>query len=187
MRMVPPLAPSALSRPISLRRCATDTSITFITRMPATARLMAAMPATPRVSAPSSLSKVASIASWVITVTSCSPSWRVWMISVTWRLAGSIASRLRASTRMRNSVLVLNIACASDTGTMASSSVFMPSPLPVDASTPMTRKRRSPTRTNWPSAGSLREQLGAQLRADDHDHASRGSSPRAAGTGPAPS
>ena len=49
--MVPP---SALIRPISGVRCVTDTSITFITRIPATARLIAAMPATPSVSVPSS-------------------------------------------------------------------------------------------------------------------------------------
>ncbi len=47
------------------------------------------------------------------------------------------------------------MASASGTGTMASSSVFMPRPLPVGASTPMTRKRRSPTRTNCPSAVSF--------------------------------
>ena len=64
-----------------------------------------------------------------------------------------MASRLRASTRMRNSVLVLNLASAVAPGTMARSSVLMPSPPPLDASTPMTRKRRSPTRTNCPSAG----------------------------------
>jgi hypothetical protein len=42
-----PVAPSALSRPISPVRWVTATSMTFITRMPATARLIAAMPATP--------------------------------------------------------------------------------------------------------------------------------------------
>ena len=47
-RMVRPVAPRALSSPISAVRWVTATSITFITRMPATARLMAAMPATPR-------------------------------------------------------------------------------------------------------------------------------------------
>ena len=51
-RIAPALAPSALSRPISAVRCVTETSITFITRMPATARLIAAMPATPSVSVP---------------------------------------------------------------------------------------------------------------------------------------
>lgn len=45
-----------------------ETSITFITRMPATARLIAAIPATASVSVPSSLSKVASTASCVMTV-----------------------------------------------------------------------------------------------------------------------
>ncbi len=102
--MVPPLAPSALSRPISLRRCATDTSITFITRMPATARLIAAMPATPSVSVPSSLSKVASIASCVMTVTSCSPSWRCWMISrhlALGRLDGVAVARLDQDAEQR--------------------------------------------------------------------------------------
>ena len=55
---------------------------------------------------------------------------------------------------MRNSELVLNICCAVATGTKASSSVFMPRPMPDVDSTPMMRKRRSPTRTSRPTAGS---------------------------------
>ncbi|EXI78938.1 MAG: hypothetical protein AW10_02579 [Candidatus Accumulibacter appositus] len=74
LRIVVPVAPRALSRPISAVRWATETSITFITRMPATARLMAAMPATARVIVPSRRSKVARTASWVMIVTSSSPS-----------------------------------------------------------------------------------------------------------------
>ncbi|MBS1163795.1 MAG: hypothetical protein H6R03_1691 [Burkholderiaceae bacterium] len=73
---------------------------------------------------------------------------------MTCRLAASIAERPRASTRMRNRLPVLNSCCASATGMIASSSVFMPRPLPLAASTPTTRKRRSPMRTNWPSGGS---------------------------------
>ena len=57
------VAPSAFSRPISAVRWVTETSITFITRMPATARLMAAMPATATVSVPRRRSKVARTAS----------------------------------------------------------------------------------------------------------------------------
>ena len=155
MRIVAAVAPRALSRPISPVRCVTDTSITFMTSMPATARLIAAMPATASVSAPSRRSKVASTASCVMTVTSSSPSWRSLMISVACALADSIVSRPVASIRMRKSVLLLNIACASDTGTKTISSVFIPSPCPLEASTPTMRNRRSPTRTSWPSAGSL--------------------------------
>ena len=51
--MVASVALIAFSKPISLVRCATVTSIMFMTRMPATARLIAAMPETPSVSAPS--------------------------------------------------------------------------------------------------------------------------------------
>jgi hypothetical protein len=82
-------------------------------------------------------------------------------------LAGSMASRLLASTRMRNRVLLLNIACASATGTMTSSSVFIPSPWPVEARTPTMRKRRSPTRTSWPSASSWPNISSRILGADD--------------------
>ncbi len=146
------VAPRALSRPISPVRCETDTSITFMTRIPATARLMAAIPATPSVSAPSSLSKVASTASWVMTVTSSSPSWRVLMMDATCALASGMASRLLAATSTRKSVLLLNMACANATGTNTSSSVFMPRPWPLAAITPTTRRRRSPTRTSWPTA-----------------------------------
>ena len=113
------------------------------------------MPATPSVSAPSRRSKVASTASCVTTVTSCSPSWRSWMMSVTCFLAASMASRPVASTKIRNRVLLLNMACASDTGTNTSSSVFIPRPWPLLPSTPTTRKRRSPIRTSWPNAGAL--------------------------------
>ena len=66
-------APSALSRPIYLNRCDTAISITFMIRIPATDRLIAAMPPTASVSARRMRSKVASTASWVMTVTSCSP------------------------------------------------------------------------------------------------------------------
>ncbi len=152
-RMSAPVAPSALSRPISPVRWATATNITFITRMPATARLIAAMPPTARVRAPSSRSKVASTASWVMTVTSSSPPWRCLRISLTCAFAAGMASRLRASTMMRNRVLELNMACASATGTMTSSSVFMPSPWPVEPRTPTMRTRRSPMRVSWPTAG----------------------------------
>ena len=148
-------APRALSRPISPVRWVTATSMTFITRMPATARLIAAMPATPRVSVRSNLSKVVKTESWVITVTSSSPRWRWRKVASVASRASGMASRLLASIRIRNSVLELNIACARATGTMTSSSVFMPRPWPTDLSTPMTRKRRSPTRINWPTAAWL--------------------------------
>ncbi|MPN10167.1 hypothetical protein SDC9_157462 [bioreactor metagenome] len=126
-----------------------------MTSMPATARLIAAIPATARVSAPSSLSKVARTASWVITVTSSSPRWRCLRSSSDCVRAAGMASRLLASIRMRKRVLELNIAWARETGTMTSSSVFMPSPWPSGLRTPMTRRRRSPTRTSCPTAGSV--------------------------------
>ena len=67
------LAPIALHRPISPVRWATAMSITFMMRMPATIRLMAAIPATLKVSAPRMRSKVASTESWVTMVMSSSP------------------------------------------------------------------------------------------------------------------
>ncbi len=69
-----PGAPTALSSPISAVRWDTAISITFMIRIPATARLMAAMPPTAMVRTLKMRSKVASKASWVITVISSSPS-----------------------------------------------------------------------------------------------------------------
>jgi len=87
-----------------------------------------------------------------MTVTSSSPSWRALSSAVAWRRAAAMASRLRASISTRNSVFESNIACASATGTIATSSAFMPRPWPAGAITPMTRSRRPPMRTVWPSA-----------------------------------
>ena len=149
-RICAPVAPSALSRPISRRRCVTAMSMTFMMRMPATPRLMAAMPPTASVRARRMRSKVASTASWVIAVMSRSPSWRRRMISSISALARGICSRLFASTKMRNSASVLNSACAEATGTTTISSVLKPSEAPCRASTPMMRKRRSPMRSHSP-------------------------------------
>ena len=90
--------------------------------------------------------------------------------------AAAIASRLRASTRMRNSESVLNIACADATGTIASSSMFdAQRRCRSGASTPITRKRRSPTRTPLPERGLAPNSSRAQLRADARRPARRGS------------
>ncbi len=86
--------------------------------MPATARLIAAMPATASRQRAEQLSKVASTASCVMTVTSSSPSWRCFSASSDLRLGGRDGLAAAASIRMRNSVLELNMACASATGTM---------------------------------------------------------------------
>jgi len=111
------------------------------------------MLATVRVSALRMRSNVASTASWVITVTSRSPSWRRRMISSMSALASAICSRLFASTRIRNSASVLNKAWAAASGTMTISSVLDPSDSPCFDMMPITRKRRSPMRTHSPSAG----------------------------------
>ena len=137
-------------------------------RMPATARLMAAMPATARVRARRMRSNVASTASWVITVTSRSPSWRSRMISSTSSLAYRICSRLFASTSTRNSASVLNSACAAASGTMTISSVLKPSDSPCVAMMPMTRKRRSPMRSHSPSAGRVPNNSAATLAPITH-------------------
>ena len=145
-------APRAFSKPISAVRWDTATSMTFMIKMPATARLMAAIPATVKVSARRMRSKVASTASWVMMVTSSSPSWRSRIVSRTRDLALARASRVRASTRTRNSDSVLNNASADATGITTTSSMSTPIDRPSEPSTPITRKRRSPMRTHSPSA-----------------------------------
>ncbi|MCY1180731.1 hypothetical protein D9M73_211990 [compost metagenome] len=64
----------ALSRPISALRWLTAIQVTFMIRMPATSRLIAAIPATARVSTVSISSKALSRLSWLIRVMSSSPS-----------------------------------------------------------------------------------------------------------------
>ena len=155
LRICPAGAPSALSRPISFTRCATAISITFMMSTPATARLIAAMPPTAMVNAVRMRSKVASTASWVMTVTSFSPLWRANRICSASCCACPMLSRLLASTSTRNRPEVLNNWCADATGMMTSSSVRIPIDSPCEASTPMTRKRRSPRRTHCPTARAL--------------------------------
>ncbi len=99
----PRRAPSALSRPISAVRWLTATSITFMIRMPATTRLIDAMPASVSVSAVRMPSKVASTASCVMTVTSSSPWWRALSVSITAVRVRGMASRSLDWIRMRNS------------------------------------------------------------------------------------
>ncbi|EKD39279.1 MAG: hypothetical protein ACD_75C00455G0005 [uncultured bacterium] len=66
-------APRALHKPISAVRWVTDISITFIIRIPATARLIEAIPVTIRVRTLKIRLKVESTESWVMMVTSSSP------------------------------------------------------------------------------------------------------------------
>ena len=79
-RTCPPRAPIALSSPISVVRWETAISITFMIKIPATARLIEAIPPTVRVSEVKILSKVESKASCVMTVISSSPSCRLLMM-----------------------------------------------------------------------------------------------------------
>ena len=81
-RTCPPRAPIALSSPISVVRWETAISITFMIKIPATARLIAAIPATVSVSVVKILSKVESRASCVMTVMSSSPSCHVFVFLV---------------------------------------------------------------------------------------------------------
>ena len=109
--------------------------------MPATTRLIAAMPLTPSVSTRSTPSKVLSIASGLVTVTSSSPSCSSVMRASSASFSGSIATPSRAFSTTRNRPLVLNTACAEATGMKIASLRSMPKESPRPSSTPMTRKR----------------------------------------------
>ncbi len=132
-------APTARRSPISLRRSATATSITFMIPIPATLSEIEAIATRTSVSTPRIDEKVSTTASWVITVTS-STRWRSCISSSTARLPSSRWSADSISRRMRNSDARLNMRIAVCTGITTTSSKLKPTnERPWGASTPTTR------------------------------------------------
>ena len=145
------VTPSALSKPTSRVRSDTETSITFMIPMPATLSETAAIPARAAVNAWKIWSKVDSTASWVSTVTSSSPSCRSVNSATTASRVRSMSRCERTWARMRNRLVRLNSRRAASTGMSTTSSRSRPMEVPRGASTPITRKRISPSRIISPS------------------------------------
>ncbi|VVN20642.1 hypothetical protein PS673_04284 [Pseudomonas fluorescens] len=122
-------------------------------RMPATSRLIAAIPATARVSTVSISSKALSRLSWLIRVMSSSPSWRSLSAASISRLLRSRKLGPRTSTNTRNNPSRLNKAWALATGMINISAKSIPRDSPRSPRMPTTRKRRSPARNHSPRAG----------------------------------
>ncbi|MNQ35183.1 hypothetical protein D3C85_486580 [compost metagenome] len=148
-------APRALSKPISAVRWFTAIQVTFMIRMPATSRLIAAIPANARLRTSRMPSNAASIESWLIRVTSSLPSWRALMVSRICRLPLARKCGPRSSANTRNSPSRLNSTWALATGMISISPKSMPSDSPRSPRIPTTRKRRSPARSHSPRAGPL--------------------------------
>ena len=151
-RMCRRLAPIARIRPISEVRSDTETSITFMMPMPATESEIAAIATSASVSTPSTVPSVSTTASWVRMVKSTSPSWRSWSTALTLSRTLSRSAWARVCRIIRNSPARLKSCIAVATGMIAMSSRLMPTWRPRGSSTPMTRARRSPMRTEPPTA-----------------------------------
>ncbi len=101
------------------------------------------------------LLKAASMESWLITVTSSSPSWRSRITPRTRSSTRSKSALASSSSSTLNSPGELNICSAVRTGTMIMSRRSSPRDSPRSSSTPITRMRRSPARTHSPMARRL--------------------------------
>ena len=99
------------------------------------------------------------------------------MVARTASRTRGIASASRAWMRIRNSDSVSKSCCALLTGMMTSSCRSKPTARPESASTPVTRKRRSPMRTEAPTAGRCAKSSDRTLLPMTHTARSRSSSP----------
>ena len=139
-------------------RSETDTSITFMIPMPATESEIAAMPPSAMVNAVRIEESEETTDSCVMQVTSSS-SWRSVMISTAREQFRHLDDRRARPVliRIRKSEVRLKIRIAVASGMNATSSRSIPTCVPDESSTPMTRIRQSPMRTTRPSALSPRK------------------------------